>query len=80
MKLSKLLALALALLMVLGLAACGGSESKELIMATNAQFPPYEYYEGEEIVEFEGTRYGVYRTYRGRDDTIELYLERKAGV
>ena len=50
MKLSKLLALALALLMVLGLAACGGSESKELIMATNAQFPPYEYYEGEEIV------------------------------
>lgn len=25
-------------------------------------------------------RYGVYRTYRGRDETIELYLERKAGV
>lgn len=37
-------------------------------------------YEDEEIVEFEGTRYGVYRTYRGSDDTIELYLERKAGV
>lgn len=25
-------------------------------------------------------RYGVYRTYRGSDETIELYLERKAGV
>lgn len=25
-------------------------------------------------------RYAVYRTYRASDDTIELYLERKAGV
>lgn len=25
-------------------------------------------------------RYGVYRTYLGSDETIELYLERKAGV
>ncbi len=29
--------------------ACGGSE-KELVMATNAEFPPYEYHEGEQIV------------------------------
>ena len=45
---------------VMLLAACGGSETPadtqetagggELIMATNAQFPPYEYYEGSEIV------------------------------
>jgi len=25
-------------------------------------------------------RYGIYRTYLGRNETIELYLERKAGV
>ena len=25
-------------------------------------------------------RYGIYRTYIGRDETIELYLERKTGV
>ena len=37
-------------------------------------------YEGEEIAEINGVRYGVYRTYRTRSDTIELYLERKAGV
>jgi polar amino acid transport system substrate-binding protein len=27
-----------------------GSESKTLVMATNAEFPPYEYYEGDDIV------------------------------
>lgn len=37
-------------------------------------------YEGEEIAEINGTRYGVYRTYHGRNDTIELYLEEKAGI
>ena len=36
-------------------------------------------YAGEEAVELGGTRYGVYRTYLGRNETIELYLERKAG-
>ena len=37
-------------------------------------------YEREEIVEMDGVQYGVYRTYLGRNETIELYLERKAGV
>ena len=37
-------------------------------------------YAGETIVELNGTRYGVYRTYMPKDDTIELYLEKKAGV
>lgn len=37
-------------------------------------------YNGEVAVELDGTRYGVYRTYTPKDDTIELYLERKAGV
>ena len=39
-----------------------------------------EEYAGEEIAEINGIRYGVYRTYRTKSDTIELYLERKAGV
>lgn len=37
-------------------------------------------YQGEKIVELDGVRYGVYRTFFGRDDSIELYLERKAGI
>ena len=60
----KLIAIALAALMVCGMfAACGNSAAKtgqsaafttvedgKLIMATNAAFPPYEYIEGNEIV------------------------------
>ncbi len=38
-------------------------------------------YNGEEIVEVDGIRYGVYRTYRPPySDEVELYLERKTGV
>lgn len=36
-------------------------------------------YNGEDIVEIEGNRYSVYRTYRAKADEIELYLEKKAG-
>lgn len=56
----KLIALTLALIMVLGVfAACGKEEEKptlttvaagKLTMATNAYFPPYEYYDGDKIV------------------------------
>ena len=37
-------------------------------------------YNGQQIVELDGVRYSVYRMYLGRNETIELYLERKAGV
>lgn len=37
-------------------------------------------YCGETTVELNGVRYGVYRTYMPVTDTIELYLERKAGA
>ena len=37
-------------------------------------------YEGEKIVEFNGIRYGVYRTYLRQDELLELYLERKTGA
>ena len=47
----KLLTLLLALSMVLVVVtACGGSETDKLTMATNAEFPPFEYIENGEIV------------------------------
>ncbi|MCR4649626.1 MAG: basic amino acid ABC transporter substrate-binding protein [Lachnospiraceae bacterium] len=46
----KLFGLAAGVLMVLSLAACA-KEQKELVMATNAEFPPYEFHsETQEIV------------------------------
>lgn len=36
-------------------------------------------YEGESIVEYQGKRYAVYRTYRA-GDYMELYVERKIGA
>ena len=56
----KLICLALAIVSLLALAACGGGKpaasklptvtAGKLTMATNAQFPPYEFYEGSKIV------------------------------
>lgn len=37
-------------------------------------------YDGEKIIEWNGSRYGVYRTYYGKNDRIELYCEKKGGV
>ncbi len=45
----KLLVSILAGVSMLGLCACGGA-SQQLVMATNAEFPPYEYHEGDAIV------------------------------
>lgn len=39
-----------------------------------------EDYRDEELVEVEGVRYRVYRTYLGDNDRLELYLEKKAGA
>ena len=36
-------------------------------------------YEGESIAEYDGIKYGIYRTYERDDEMIELYLEKKAG-
>ena len=54
----KLLSLVLVAAMALAAVACGSkeeapaetSDKEVLVMATNAEFPPYEYYEGQEIV------------------------------
>ena len=36
-------------------------------------------YNGESIAEYDGNRYGIYRTYERDDEQVELYLEKKAG-
>lgn len=49
----KILSLVLALVMmfsICALAGCGSDDDNKLVMATNAAFPPYEYYEGDKIV------------------------------
>lgn len=65
MKMKKILSVVLAAACVVSLAACGASSnesegssagstasasSDQIVMATNAEFPPYEFYEGDEIV------------------------------
>lgn len=37
-------------------------------------------YNGEDTVIYNGTAYGVYRTYHAKTDELELYVERKGGV
>lgn len=37
-------------------------------------------YEGEDLVEVDGVRYGIYRTYPAKHGWTELYLEKKAGA
>lgn len=34
-------------------------------------------YDGQKEVEYDGVRYSVYRTYMGKSDTIELYVQLK---
>lgn len=49
----KIICIALALIMTLGMtglfASCGSKNEKTLVMATNAAFPPYEYKDGEKF-------------------------------
>lgn len=37
-------------------------------------------YDGETVVEFEGKRYSIYRTYPADSEHTELHLEEKAGI
>lgn len=37
-------------------------------------------YSGEQIVEYEGQRYGVYRTYAAKNEDLELHCEAKGGI
>ena len=37
-------------------------------------------YEGEKIVLYNGQKYGVFRTYAGKGEELELHCERKGGL
>ena len=37
-------------------------------------------YDGEEIVEYGGKRYAIYRTYLAKNDNLELYAQREGGT
>lgn len=51
----------------------------------NGLNPEYEFdvfaydYADEKLVRYKDRTYSVYRTYRGRDDSLELYVERTGG-
>ena len=58
----------------------------EFYQAANTELnPEYKFtiffgdYDGQPIVEYNGVRYAIYRTYRA-DDNLELYVERKIGT
>lgn len=64
----------------------GSITQSEFYAAANTELnPDYRFtvffgdYEGEELVEYNGERYVIYRTYRTGDD-LELYVERKIGA
>ncbi len=80
----KMIALMLALVMCFALVACGGGSDDsandagfktavdgKLIMATNAAFPPYEYYEGNEIVGIDAEIAGAVAEKLGLELVIE---------
>lgn len=47
----RIMSLAAALMMSISMAGCGNGDSgKTLTMATNAEFPPYEYFENEKVI------------------------------
>ena len=37
-------------------------------------------YSGQEIVQLDGVRYAVYRTYKTKDNNIELYVQKEGGI
>ena len=71
----KIIALLLAVMLIVGLTACGSKtntvEKGVLTMATNAQFPPYEYYEGDAIVGIDAEIAGAIADKLGLELVIE---------
>lgn len=58
----------------------------EFYAAANTELNPeyrfrvfFDDYDGQSVLEFDGKRYGIYRTYRS-GDYMELYAERKVGL
>ena len=67
----KIIALALAMLMVLSTLSVLAEEKETLVMATNASFPPYEYYDGETIVGIDAEIAKAIADYLGYDFRID---------
>ena len=71
----KIIALLLAVMMIVGLTACGSktmtATEGKLTMATNAQFPPYEFYEGDAIVGIDAEIAGAIAEKLGLELVIE---------
>ena len=67
----KLFALALALVLALSTLSVLAEEKETLVMATNASFPPYEYYDGETIVGIDAEIGAAIADYLGYDFRID---------
>ncbi len=74
-KMVKVLSVVLALVLIVGcFAACGGKEEEKenvLVMATNAEFPPYEYYDGDTVVGIDAEIAGLIAAKLGMELKIE---------
>lgn len=57
--------------MTAALAGCGSDEKDKLVMATNAAFPPYEFYEGDTIVGIDAEIAAAIAEKLGMDFAIE---------
>lgn len=83
MKMKKFISMLMITACVCSMAACGskekagseeekgGEEKKTLIMATNAEFPPYEYHEGDDIVGIDAEMAAAVAEELGMDFKIE---------
>lgn len=82
MNMKKLISMVLVLACVFSMAACkskdegdkkeeGGEEKKTLVMATNAEFPPYEFHEGDDIVGIDAEMAAAVAEELGMDFRIE---------
>ncbi len=62
------------------------SQSEWFNGGRNGLNPAYQFtmfshdYEGESVIQYEGTNYAIYRTYIRDDEMIELYTELKKGT
>lgn len=69
------------------MARIGSVSASEFFEAgRNGLRPEYKFtmflydYDGQRELEYDGTRYTVYRTYMGKSDTVELYVALKGGT
>lgn len=62
------------------------SQSEFFEAGRNGLSPQYKFklfaydWDGERIVEYNGKRYAVYRTYLGQSDTLELYVQEEGAT